>query len=106
MYAPVSRAAVHKRTKEGNLTAFCYHVTSTRIGLFGKPRTARQTPYVYIPVSELKVWANELYSRIARLGRTSLEELEERKPDWIGEFWEWESKWRKERLKAAGKEAK
>ncbi len=36
MFAPVSRAAVQKRIKGGNLTAFCFHVTSTRVGLFGK----------------------------------------------------------------------
>ncbi len=35
LYAPVSRAAVHKRLKEGRMTAFCYHVKRTRKGFFG-----------------------------------------------------------------------
>lgn len=92
MYVPVSRAAVHKRLKEGKLTAFCYHVTSTRISIFGKRRETRDTPFVYIPGSELKAWASELEERIIRLGRITREELEGRKPDWEGDFWEWHSK--------------
>ena len=30
MYAPVSRAAVHKRLKEGKMTAFCFHVIEAK----------------------------------------------------------------------------
>jgi len=104
MFAPVSRAAVHKRLKEGNLTAFCFHVTSTRTSIFGKQRKVRDTPYVYIPSSELKAWAEELEERIIRLGRTTEEEIEGNKPDWSGDFWEWESSWRREKFKQAGRE--
>jgi hypothetical protein len=103
MFAPVTRAAVQKRIKEGRISAFCFHVTSTRIGLFGKDRKVREIPYVYVPASELKAWAEELEERIIRLGRISREELEGRKPDWGSEFWLWEAKWRKERFKRAGK---
>ncbi|MEM7147124.1 MAG: hypothetical protein AAF591_18540 [Verrucomicrobiota bacterium] len=95
MFAPVSRPAVHKRVKEGNLTAFCFHVTRTRKGLFGKQRKARETPFVYVPISELKAWAHELEARMIRLGRVTEEELEGAIPDWKGEFWEWHSEWRK-----------
>jgi hypothetical protein len=103
MFAPVSRAAVYKRIKEGKLTAFAYHVTTTRASLFGKTREVRDTPYVYVPGSELKAWAKELEERIIRLGRITREELEGRHPDWHGEFWEWHSKWRKEQFKKAGR---
>lgn len=103
MYAPVSRAAVYKRLKEGTLTAFAYHVTSSRASLFGKTREVRDTPYVYVPASELKAWATELEERIIRLGRITREELEGRRPDWDGEFWEWHSKWRREQFKKAGR---
>jgi len=103
MFAPVSRAAVHKRIKEGKLTAFSYHVTSTRTTLFGKQRKVRQSPYGYVAASELKAWGEELEERIVRLGRITREELEGRKPDWQGRFWEWESKWRKGRLKQVGR---
>ncbi|MEQ1839948.1 MAG: hypothetical protein ABL994_06045 [Verrucomicrobiales bacterium] len=106
MFASVSRAAVHKRLKEGKLTAFCYHVTSTRASIFGKSREVRETPYVYIPASELKVWSAELEERIIRLGRITREELEGNKPDWEGDFWEWHSKWRQEQFKKAGREFK
>lgn len=106
MYAPVSRAAVHKRIKEGKLTAFAYHVESTRPSLFGKQRQKRERPFVYVPSSELRAWATELEERIVRLGRITREELEGRKPDWHGAFWEWHSKWRKEQFKQAGEEFK
>ena len=104
MFAPVSRAAVHKRLKEGKLTAFCFHVTSTRTSIFGKPRKVREMPFVYIPSSELKAWAVELEERIVRLGRITRDELEGNKPDWDGEFWHWQSKWRKRRYKQTGEE--
>lgn len=103
MFAPVSRAAVYKRLKEGNLTAFAFHVTSTRASLFGKTREVRDTPFVYVPASELKAWATELEERIIRLGRITREELEGRRPDWHGEFWQWHSKWRREQFKKAGR---
>lgn len=103
MFAPVTRAAVQKRIKEGKLSAFCFHVTSTRIGLFGKERKSRDLPYVYVPAEELKAWAEELEERIVRLGRISREELEGRKPDWGDGFWEWKAKWRRERYENVGK---
>ena len=103
MFAPVSRAAVHKRVKEGKLTAFCFYQTSTSKGLFGKQRKARQSPLVYIPVCELKLWAEELQERMIRLGRITREEIEGDKPDWQGRFWEWESKWKNQKRKEGGK---
>lgn len=102
MFAPVSRAAVHKRVKEGKLTAFTFLTTSTRKSIFGKQRTVRATPLVYIPVSEIKLWAEELEERMIRLGRVTREELEGDRPDWEGEFWEWNSKWQRERREAKG----
>ena len=98
MFAPVSRPAVHKRVKEGKLSAFCFYITETRKSIFGKQRKVRQTPLVYVPVSELKQWATELEERMIRLGRVTREELEGAKADWHGEFWEWHSKWQKQKL--------
>lgn len=63
MFAPVSRASVHKRLKEGRLTAFCFHVVEDEKTFFGTTRKAKQRPYVYIPVSECKAWAKELNER-------------------------------------------
>src|SRR5689334_9173252 len=50
MYAPVSRTGVHKKLKEGKLTAFCFHVTKTERSLFGYQKKKKERPYVYIPV--------------------------------------------------------
>lgn len=63
MYAPVSRAAVHKRLKEGRLTGFCFHVVQKEKSLLGRVRKAKRRPYIYIPVSECKAWAEELKAR-------------------------------------------
>ena len=89
MFAPVSRAAVHKRLKEGRLSAFCFHVRRTQKGFFGKTKTIRETPFVYIPVSECKAWAEELRERMLRLGQITREELEGEVPDWTNEMWAW-----------------
>ena len=91
MFAPVSRAAVHKRLKEGRLTAFCFHTLETRSGFFGRKQAVRGTPYVYIPVSESRAWAEELKERMLRLGQISREELEGEKPDWSNDFWQWKN---------------
>jgi hypothetical protein len=60
MFVPVSRAAVHKRLKEGRLTALCFHVVHDEKTFFGNVRKAKATPYVYIPVSECMAWAKEI----------------------------------------------
>ena len=64
MYAAVSRAGVHKRLKEGRLTAFLYHVTET-----GEPPGGGEAhkeagrAYTYIPVQECRAWAEQLKFR-------------------------------------------
>jgi hypothetical protein len=63
MYAPVSRAAVHKRLKEGKMTAFCFHVVEAKRSIFGYQDKLKKRPYVYVPVSECKAWAEELKAR-------------------------------------------
>jgi hypothetical protein len=60
MFVPASRAAVHKRMKEGRLTAFCFHVVHEEKTFFGNVRKAKANPFVCIPVSECKAWAKEL----------------------------------------------
>jgi hypothetical protein len=89
MFCPVSRAAVHKRCKEGKLSMFLYHVTTRRPGFFGKVKTLRESPYCYIPVSEAKAWRRELEQRALKNEEITLEELQGMKPDWDGKFMQW-----------------
>jgi hypothetical protein len=96
MYCPVSRAAVYKRIKEGKLSIFLFHVTHRKTTLFGKNKILRDNPYGYIPVSEAKAWRQELEQRAIEQGRITAEELEGAKPDWHGEFLQWQNK--KERI--------
>ena len=63
MFAGVSRAAVHKRLKDGKLTAFLFHVTRASRSIFGYQKKLKQLPYAYVPVSECKAWGVELKSR-------------------------------------------
>ncbi len=55
LYAHVSRAGVHKRIKEGRLTAFMFHLES---GPGGRPITL-------IPLAECRAWAVALRRRRA-----------------------------------------
>jgi hypothetical protein len=98
MFAPVSRAAVHKRMKDGKLTAFLFHVTRKKVNWLGRPREVRTSPYIYVPVSELKAWAEEIKARALKQGRVTEEELEGARPDWEGEFLQWRNKDERESL--------
>ena len=85
MYAPVSRAAVHKRLKEGNLTAFCFHVVRAERSLFGYQKKLKERPYIYVPVSECKAWGEDLKARPDRKAAYA-ESAGGEKPDWEGDF--------------------
>jgi hypothetical protein len=103
MYCPVSRAAVYKRIKEGKLSIFLFHVTSRTTTLFGKNRILRDNPYGYVPASEARAWRKELEERALSQGTITEEELEGARPDWSGDFLQWQNK--RERgmtLEAAG----
>jgi hypothetical protein len=103
MFCPVSRAAIHKRIGEGKLSMFLFHVTHRKTRLFGGMKIVRESPYAFIPISEAKAWKAELEERAIRHGLVTREELEGAKPDWAGEFVEWNSKWQKEQQKKGGK---
>jgi hypothetical protein len=60
MFVPVSRAAVHKRLREGRLTGFAFYVTSQKKSLWGKPRKIKERPYLVLSVSECKAWAKDI----------------------------------------------
>lgn len=91
MICPVSRQAVYKRAKDGNLSMFLFHVTHQRSSLFGKQKTLRDSPFGYVPASELRAWRDELETRAVSQGKISLEELNGAKPDWHGDFLEWKN---------------
>jgi len=61
MFAKVSRAGVHKRLKEGRLTAFLFQKVKESKWVKGrKVKAEGGRPYVFIPVSECKAWAKEM----------------------------------------------
>jgi hypothetical protein len=64
MFVPVSRAGVHKRIREGKLTAFFFYVTQDETTLFGAKRKAKDRPFIVVSVSECKAWATELKRRV------------------------------------------
>jgi hypothetical protein len=85
MYAPVSRAGVYKRLKEGNLTAFCFHVVKAERSMFGYQKKLKERPYVYVAVSECKAWGQDLKARPDRKA-AYVEAAGGDKPDREGEF--------------------
>ena len=92
MYSKVSRPAVHKRLKEGRLTAFCFHRVEE--GKFFKGRKKLSDggfPSMFIPVSECKAWAEKLKSRKDR--QEALKDNEE--GSWNDRFLRSNRKWRK-----------
>ena len=64
MFVPVSRAGVHKRIREGKLTAFFFYITEDETTLFGATRKAKERPFIVVSISECKAWAEELKRRI------------------------------------------
>jgi hypothetical protein len=99
MYAKASRAAVYKRIKEGRLTAFCFHEIESHRGFFGGVKNVQKSPFIYVPVGEAKSWGKEIQARLERGENFTREEFEGEDPDFVGEFFEWNSKWRTKRLK-------
>ncbi len=104
-YVSVSRAAVHKRMKEGKLTCFLFDITHRKRNLFGVTKQVRELAVALIPVSECKAWQKELEQRAIDQGLVTEEELEGDKPDWHGEFLDWNSRWQKQQASKA-KESK
>jgi hypothetical protein len=102
MYCPVSRAAVHRRIKDGKLSMFLYHVVERKTSLFRRDRDERKSPFAYIPVSECKAWKKEFEDRAVSQEQISRQDLEGAKPDWTGEFMEWDSRWRKSQQEIGG----
>ena len=102
MFCPVSRAATHKRIKEGRLSCFTFYVKERKINFFGKLRGDRATPYAHVPVSECKAWKKELEEKAIRNELVTREELEGVVPDWRTDFLDLDSAWRKEQRKLGG----
>ena len=66
-YVRVSRTAVHKRVKEGRLTAFLFEfdVAGLRRVLDGRAKNQ----YVLVPLTEVKAWAANMEDRRERSGK-------------------------------------
>jgi hypothetical protein len=64
MFVPVQRAAVHKRIKEGKLTAFFFYITHVESTFFGTKRKVKLRPYILLSMSECKAWVAEMKRRM------------------------------------------
>ena len=101
-YAQVSRAAIHKRMKDGKLTCFLFDTTHRKRNIFGSTKEVRELAVSLIPVSECKAWAEELKLRALENGLLTKKDIEGDKPDWHGAFIEWNSKWQREQARKQG----
>ena len=65
LYANVSRVGVHKRMKEGGLTAFLFHLTNGGETAHDEEGPAKISirPYTIIPLTECRQWAALIHAR-------------------------------------------
>jgi hypothetical protein len=83
MFVPVQRAAVHKRIKEGKLTAFFFYITHVESTFFGTKRKVKLRPYIMLSLSECKAWAAEMKRRMGYVdepGESLMEQGKKLKP--------------------------
>jgi hypothetical protein len=79
MFVPVQRAAVHKRIKEGKLTAFFFYITRIDSTFFGSKRKVKLRPYILLSMSECKAWVTEMKRRMGYVDEPGESLLEQRK---------------------------
>jgi hypothetical protein len=89
MFGRISRASVHNRIDDGKLTAFFFVIRKGRVKGLLEPR---ETPYIYLPIIELKAWASEINERSVRQGKIAPEEIEVPKTGWVQDFLKWKKK--------------
>jgi hypothetical protein len=79
MFVPVQRAAVHKRIKEGKLTAFFFYITHVENTFFGTKRKVKLRPYILLSMSECKAWVVEMKRRMGYVDEPDESLMEQRK---------------------------
>jgi hypothetical protein len=79
MFVPVQRAAVHKRIKEGKLTAFFFYITHVESTFFGTKRKVKLRPYILLSMSECKAWVVEMKRRMGYVDEPDESLMEQRK---------------------------
>ncbi len=85
MYCPVTRAGVYKRIQEGRLSMFLFHVTHRKTTFWGGKKIVRESPYAYIPVSEVRAWRAELEERAVSQGIVTQKQIDKARPSWAVE---------------------
>jgi hypothetical protein len=79
MFVPVQRAAVHKRIKEGKLTAFFFYITHVESTFFGTKRKVKLRPYILLSMSECKAWVAEMKRRMGYVDEPDESLMQQRK---------------------------
>jgi len=79
MFVPVQRAAVHKRIKEGKLTAFFFYITHVESTFFGTKRKVKLRPYIMLSLSECKAWVAEMKRRMGYVDEPDESLMKQRK---------------------------
>lgn len=79
MFVPVTRAAVHKRIREGKLTAFIFYITREEKSFLGVKRKAKLRPYIFLSVIECQAWAAEMKRKAGYVDEPQETLMEQRK---------------------------
>lgn len=64
LFVPITRAGIHKRIRDGRLTAFMFYITRRETSFLGVKRKAKQRPYIMLSLSECKAWAAEMKRKV------------------------------------------
>ena len=80
MFVPVQRAAVHKRIKEGKLTAFFFYITRIDSDLLWQQAQSQTAhPYILLSMNECKAWVTEMKRRMGYVDEPGESLKEQRK---------------------------
>ncbi len=62
-FVGVTRAALHKRVKKGNLTVLVFEMQEVVKGVLGSKRERMRREYKYIPKTECEGWRDDLLEK-------------------------------------------
>lgn len=82
----VSRPTVHNNIKSGGLTSFHFHPSVDEKAGGGE---SREAPYVFVTMRECRAWSKFIFERELRRQSITADQVNENKPDWYFEFYDW-----------------
>ena len=85
-YVMVSRVALMKRVKKGQLTVFSYRILESKDSLFGRTKLIpSRIEYKFVPRQECDAW---LLNSLHKYGHVEKSDLNELRPNHVSGWWD------------------